>query len=75
MQAFRIGHQSKNKTIQKRITKSQRQAQKLYLAGKKTPRRKKKPTECGVVRERQPYPCSPKQMALGDPPAKLSQQP
>lgn len=67
MQQFRKGHQSKNETIQGRISGKQRKQAKLFCAGKLVPKRKKKPNK--GVKSAPPvpaYPCGPKRMALGE---------
>jgi hypothetical protein len=66
-QPHRKGHQSKNKSVQRSIARKQRKATKLILAGivggSKNHKTKKK---VKTAKPSQPYPCSAKQMALGD---------
>jgi hypothetical protein len=67
MQPHRKGHKAKNKIIQRRIERKQRQWQKVNLAGQGKHSRKKKPKN--KVKSPKPsklYPCGPKQMTLGE---------
>lgn len=67
-QPHRKGHRSKNKTIQRRIERKQRRAAILFLADKKVVgKKRKKKSGDKPTKPSKPYPCSPKQMSLGEP--------
>jgi hypothetical protein len=65
VQAFRVGHKFTNKNKKRSLERKQRQAEKLYLAGKGK-RKKKKPKKKAIVKAYPAYPCSAKQIKLGE---------
>ena len=68
-QLHRKGHRSKNKVVRRCIERKQRQAAKLFIAGKEAVKKhkpKKKEFSNAKVLTAQAYPCSPKQLALGE---------
>lgn len=67
MPPYLKGHYSKNQAVRRAIRRSQRQATKLFPAGKATGGTKKKPKRGEKVAKVYPaYPCGPKQMSLGE---------
>lgn len=70
-QPHRKGHKFGNKNMRRRIERTQRQATKVILAGKKKGikgkvKKHKPKTKANNGKVVKPYPCGPKQMALGE---------
>lgn len=66
-QPHRKGHEFGSKAMQKKVERKQRQAQKVFLAGKTVAKKKHKPKKQYAPKSTPaPYPCGPKQMTLGE---------